>query len=299
MKKLKLQKILFYLSFLIFVVFISILFNYKNSKEITPTTPKNQTLNSENLPLQVYFLDVGKADCAYINCDGKNILIDSGDKEPAGVVSEFLKKQNIEKLDLVAISHPHRDHIGQMLDIIKKFKIEKIIDSKTPKKLISGYTTYAKILNLISDKSILKKTVTPNDTFKIGDLHFEVFGPIKKDDSNLNNNSLVIKIAYKKVSFLFTGDAEKSEESDIIKSGKNLKSDVLKVGHHGSTTSNTYKFLKCVSPKYAVISGVPKEKIVTRLNSFCEKIYRTDKDGTVKAYSDGENINFKTEKSVA
>ena len=109
----------------------------------------------------------------------------------------------------------------------------------------------------------------------------------------------VIKIAYKKVSFLFTGDAEKSEESDIIKSGKNLKSDVLKVGHHGSTTSNTYKFLKCVSPKYAVISGVPKEKIVTRLNSFCEKIYRTDKDGTVKAYSDGENINFKTEKSVA
>lgn len=299
MKNFKLKKILFYSSFLVFVALVSILFNYKNSKEITPTAPENQTLNSENLPLQIYFLDVGKADCAYINCNGKNILIDSGDKEPAGAVTEFLKKQNIEKLDLVAISHPHRDHIGQMLDVIKKFKIEKIIDSKTPQKLISGYTTYKKILNLISEKSILKKTVTPNDTFKIGDLHFEIFGPIKKDESNLNNNSLVIKITYKKVSFLFTGDAEKSEEADIIKSGKNLKSDVLKVAHHGSMTSSTYKFLKCVLPKYAVISGVPKEKVIIRLNEFCDKIYRTDKNGTIKAYSDGENINFKTEKSVA
>ena len=299
MKNFKLKKILFYSSFLVFVALASILFNYKNSKEITPQAPENQALNSENLPLQVYFLDVGKADCAYINCDGKNILIDSGDKEPAGAVTEFLKKQNIEKLDLVAISHPHRDHIGQMLDVINKFKIEKIIDSKTPKNLISGYTTYKKILNLISEKSILKKTVTPNDTFKIGDLHFEIFGPIKKDESNLNNNSLVIKITYKKVSFLFTGDAEKSEEADIIKSGKNLKSDVLKVAHHGSTTSSTYKFLKCVLPKYAVISGVPKEKVMIKLNEFCDKIYRTDKNGTIKAYSDGENINFKTEKSVA
>lgn len=299
MKNFKLKKILFYSSFLVFVALASILFNYKNSKEITPQAPENQALNSENLPLQVYFLDVGKADCAYINCDGKNILIDSGDKEPAGAVTEFLKKQNIEKLDLVAISHPHRDHIGQMLDVINKFKIEKIIDSKTPKNLISGYTTYKKILNLISEKSILKKTVAPNDTFKIGDLHFEIFGPIKKDESNLNNNSLVIKITYKKVSFLFTGDAEKSEEADIIKSGKNLKSDVLKVAHHGSTTSSTYKFLKCVLPKYAVISGVPKEKVIIRLNEFCDKIYRTDKNGTIKAYSDGENINFKTEKSVA
>lgn len=299
MKNFKLKKILFYSSFLVFVALTSILFNYKNSKEITPQAPENQALNSENLPLQVYFLDVGKADCAYINCDGKNILIDSGDKEPAGAVTEFLKKQDIEKLDLVAISHPHRDHIGQMLDVINKFKIEKIIDSKIPKNLISGYTTYKKILNLISEKSILKKTVTPNDTFKIGDLHFEIFGPIKKDESNLNNNSLVIKITYKKVSFLFTGDAEKSEEADIIKSGKNLKSDVLKVAHHGSTTSSTYKFLKCVLPKYAVISGVPKEKVMIRLNEFCDKIYRTDKNGTIKAYSDGENINFKTEKSVA
>lgn len=299
MKNFKLKKILFYSSFLVFVALTSILFNYKNSKEITPQAPENQALNSENLPLQVYFLDVGKADCAYINCDGKNILIDSGDKEPAGAVTEFLKKQDIEKLDLVAISHPHRDHIGQMLDVINKFKIEKIIDSKIPKNLISGYTTYKKILNLISEKSILKKTITPNDTFKIGDLHFEIFGPIKKDESNLNNNSLVIKITYKKVSFLFTGDAEKSEEADIIKSGKNLKSDVLKVAHHGSTTSSTYKFLKCVLPKYAVISGVPKEKVMIRLNEFCDKIYRTDKNGTIKAYSDGENINFKTEKSVA
>ena len=129
----------------------------------------------------------------------------------------------------------------------------------------------------------------------------EILAPINYHNK-LNSNSIVMKITYGEVSFLFTGDAEKPEEEDIINSGENLKSTVLKVGHHGSKTSSSYNFLSKVKPAYAVISvapdksNLPKEIILNRLNKFCDKIYRTDENGTVIMRTDGKKIKFETEK---
>jgi competence protein ComEC len=145
------------------------------------------------------------------------------------------------------------------------------------------------------------KIAIPGEKFEIGDMKIEIFGPISENEI-VNNNSVVVKITYNSVSFLFVGDAEKAEETDLINSGYDLNSTVLKVGHHGSKTSSTYKFLGKVSPKYAVISvgpdksNLPKEKVLKRLEKFSDHIYRTDKNGTIIFLTDGKKIEVKTEK---
>ena len=286
---------------------LSLILSYGNLKHLSwnqifdYTKISDNTTKNHDYPMHVHFLNVGKADCAYIKCEDKNILIDAADKDFSDTVVEYLKRLNVEKFDLVAISHPHRDHIGQMDKVIETFKIDKFIEPKVPKNIMPTSVTYENMLTALNKHSVNLKTAKANEKFKIGNLKFEILGPISAGKS-LNNNSLVLKITYKNISFLFTGDAEQPEESAIINAGFNLKSTVLKVAHHGSNTSSTYKFLGKVSPKYAVISvgpdrsNLPKEKTLKRLNKFCDKIYRTDMNGTVIFLTDGEKIEVKTEK---
>ncbi len=275
--------------------------NFSWNKIFDYTNLSDNTTKNHDYPMHVHFLNVGKADCAYIKCEDKNILIDAADKDFSDTVVEYLKRLNVKKFDLVAISHPHRDHIGQMDKVIETFKIDKFIEPKVPKNIMPTSVTYENMLTALNKHSVNLKTAKANEKFKIGNLKFEILGPISAGKS-LNNNSLVLKITYKNISFLFTGDAEQPEESEIINAGFNLKSTVLKVAHHGSNTSSTYKFLGKVSPKYAVISvgpdrsNLPKEKTLKRLNKFCSNIYRTDMNGTVIFLTDGEKIEVKTEK---
>lgn len=247
----------------------------------------------------VHFLDVGDADCSYIKCGNVNILIDAADKEPKGKIVNYLKNQGVEKLDLVVATHPHRDHIGQMSEVLDNFEVAQFIEPEIPEEANAVTVTYERMLEALAKKKISASLVSAGFSATVGDLKIEVVGPISHDSENLNNNSVVLRITYKNVRFLFTGDAEKAEEQEILTENYDIKADVLKVGHHGSSTSTALKFLHAVSPKYAVIS-VSKDKhrtrkpyVLDRLKKFCgNDIYVTGECGNVIASTDGESIKF-------
>lgn len=273
------------------------IFSFQEIAETKHEDNKNSIVSGD---MTVHFLDVGDADCSYIKCGDINILIDAADKEPKGKVVNYLKNQGVEKLDLVVATHPHRDHIGQMSDVLENFEVAQFIEPEIPEKSNAVTVTYERMLEVLADKKIGANLVTAGFNTVLGDVKIEIVGPISHDNENLNNNSVVLRIIYKSVRFLFTGDAEKAEEQEILSKKYDISADVLKVGHHGSTTSTTQKFLHAVSPKYAVIS-VSKDKhrirkpyVIDRLKKFCgDDIYVTGESGNIIALTDGENIEFK------
>ncbi len=273
--------------------------NIFSSNEISESKYENEENGSVIGDMAVHFLDVGDADCSYIKCGEVNILIDAADKEPKGKVVNYLKNQGVEKLDLVVATHPHRDHIGQMSEVLDNFEVSQFIEPEIPEEANAVTVTYERMLETLANKNISANLVSAGFSADIGDLKIEVLGPISQDSENLNNNSVVLRITYKNVRFLFMGDAEKAEEQEILSKNYDIKSDILKVGHHGSTTSTTQKFLHEVSPKYAVVS-VSKDKhrarkpyVMDRLKKFCgDDIYVTGECGNVIASTDGEKINF-------
>lgn len=258
-------------------------------------------VNYEDYPLSVHILNVGKADAIYIKSNDKNILIDSGDTDTKDQVIQYLNNNKIQQFDLIIATHPHKDHIAGMDNIINTFPINRFIMPKLSETIIPTTKTYNSMINSLKDNNITVESPVAGDNFKIGEINIDILGPIKEYD-NLNNNSVIAKLAYKNTSFLFVGDAEKEAETDLISSGANLKSTVLKVGHHGSKTSTTQKFLNAVNPEYSVISvgpdsnNLPKDSIINRLKNNNIKTYRTDKSGTIIFTSDGDNINVFTEK---
>ena len=308
LKKFSKNKIL-YLILGVAFLFTAIFSNCENTQGFKIKNISNSSLfnnekeNTENISedLQVHFLDVGKADLIYIKFKNHNIIIDAADREPNSIVTEYLKKQDVSKIDLAAVSHVHRDHIGQMAEVIKNFHVEKFIMSEIPESLIPTGKIYEKMLLALKEKEVNSKIAKAGENFEIEDLKMEVLCPVK-EGKNLNDTSLVLKKIYKDVSFLFTGGAEKTEESDIINAKYNLKADVLKVGHHGSRTSSSENFLKKVSPKFAVISvgpdknNLPKEEILKRIQKYCKNIHRTDLNGNIIISTDGKSIKVKSEK---
>lgn len=250
--------------------------------------------------LHVFYVDVGQGDCSFIYLpNGKNMLIDAGEKDYGSKIIRALKEKGINKIDFLVATHPHSDHIGGMTQIVNFFDIDKIYMPK----VAHTTETYQSLLNAIGRKEMKIHTAKAGvEIFNEENLSAIFVAPNSSDYDDLNNYSAVIKLTYGKNSFVFTGDAEKKSEDEIR---TNIKCDVLKVGHHGSSSSTTANFLKKTEPKYAVIScgagndyGHPSEKVLARLNKSKAKIYRTDICGTVEAVSDGENIIFYTEKEV-
>lgn len=264
---------------------------------------ENKENEKKDYDMSVHFLDVGKADCIYINFKGHNILIDAADKEPMSIVAEYLKKQNIDKFDYIFVSHPHRDHIGQMADVIKEYEINNFVESEVPEEVIPTGYTYEKMLKALKNKKVNTMFLKDGEKFEIDGLKIETLAPISPDKKNINNDSLVLKITYNDVKFLFMGDAEKQEESDILKKGYDVKADVIKIGHHGSRTSSSENFLKKVLPQYAIIcvgpdkSNLPKEEILNRIKKFCPNIYRTDLNGNIVVSTNGKDISVDLEKN--
>ncbi len=275
-------------------------FNYISpTKEVIAYSEEGRELTEEKM--SVHIIDVGKADSIYINSGDKNILVDAGDIDTSNKVLEYLKKRDVKKLDLVVVSHPHKDHIGGMRDIINEIQIERFMMPEVPDDIIPTGKTYESMLLALDKNNIKVDKPICGDSFKIGDMELNILSPSKQYDK-LNNNSIVIKLKYGSKSFLLTGDAEKEAENDIIKSGYDLKSDVLKVGHHGSKTSSTQNFLNAVSPKYAAISvgennkNLPRYSVVSRIEQSNITIFRTDINGDIVFVTDGNNIDVKVEK---
>ncbi len=256
---------------------------------------------AEDYPMSVHVIDVGKADSIFITCEGKNILIDAGETDIHKGVYEYLRRRNIKELDFLVLTHQHSDHVGCMAHIVRNLRVKKFMMPNLKEDTIPTFKSYERLLLALDRKNMSISKPEPGSTFNIGNLKVDVLAPLKQYD-NMNNNSVVLKLTYKEKSFLFTGDASRESERDMIAAGYNLKADVLKVGHHGSKTSSTQAFLNKVQPAYAVISvgedrsKLPKKEIIDRLKKNNIKTYRTDLDGTVVIASDGYNLKFFCEK---
>lgn len=246
--------------------------------------------------LQVHYIDVGQADSILILQGTHAMLIDAGNNDDYDLVYKYLDKQGIKNLEYVVGTHPHEDHIGGLDYIINNFNIGKIF---LPKNAKSNTKTYTDVLKAISNKGLKAISPIPDTSFKLGEAACTILAPNSGSYDNLNNYSVVVKIEFGDTSFLFEGDAEALSEMEMVNKGYNLKADVLKVGHHGSSSSTCAKFLAKVQPKYAVISvgkdnsyGHPQKGTMDRLKNSKVKVFRTDECGTIVALSDGRNITF-------
>lgn len=270
----------------IFIVIIFILFfNLNNNANF-----KNKMI--------IHYIDVGQGDCILIQVNNKNLLIDSGPSTNRKYLLNYLKKINIKKFDYIIATHPHDDHIGNMDTIIKRYNVEKFYSPK----VTTSSDTFDSLLSALVDKNlkinVLKKGSSQINLGKNANL--KVLSP-KKDftSDNLNNYSPIIKINFLNNSFLFTGDAETSDENLVLFENNDLKADVLKVGHHGSSTSTSLDFLNSVDPSVAIISvgknnsyGHPSQKVLSLLDESNIKTLRTDISGNIIVISDGKNISI-------
>lgn len=254
--------------------------------------------------LTVRFLDIGQGDAELIQLpSGETILIDSGDRGSATV--ELLKRHGVREIDLLVATHPHADHIGEMRDIMRAFKVKELWDS--------GFShttkTYADMLQERKDQGIKFLKPRRGDTRKIGDALLEVLNPSNDlPDDNANNASLVVRLTFGNMRFLFTGDAEKESWQQMIDSEKDsLRADLLKSAHHGSSNANNEDILDAVSPKIITISCKqgndyhhPHQEVMQLLREREGiKLYRTDMEGTITATSDGKTIEVTTEKQIS
>lgn len=251
--------------------------------------------------LSVHFLNVGCADSIYINCGEYDVLIDAGNEGINNKPVAYLRENGVEKLDLIIATHPDKDHIGGMADVVEAFAVERFWTPQLKPKLVPTSGFYTDLLDGLDRRSVPVTNPWAGKQLKLGDLLFTVLSPSKLY-SDTNDSSLVVRLSFGKNSFLFTGDAEKKAEGDMLKSGMNLKADVLKVGHHGSKSSSSKDFLKAVDPQYAVISvgdnsyGLPRKAVIKRIEKLGTTVYRTDRYGTVVFYSDGEALTVHTQR---
>ncbi len=265
---------------------------------------RHDDLIYKETPFSVHFIDVGQGDCELVVSDDRNVLIDAGEKDRGNVVVRYLKKLGIKKLDYVIATHPHTDHIGGMVDVFDNFDVGCIIMPYIPKNLIPTNITYKKFLKKIKEKNISVKKAQNRQVFNLGEGTLNIIGPIGQNYENLNNFSVGALFFHSGYSFLLCGDMEKSAEKDVLNSNQNIKADVFKLSHHGSSTSNTKQFLEAVKPKYCVAEvGLnnsyrhPHKKVLKVLEKLnIDKIFRTDLNGTIVFMIKDKKLCYKVEK---
>lgn len=273
----------------------------------TPLSHESEPDKDAVLPvkgrLSVVFLNVGNADCIFVQSpSGKTMLVDAGESGAFSVISDYLQRAGVTRIDVLVATHPHNDHIGGMRKVVENYEIGAIYMPK----VTHNTNTYEKLLNAINDKGMKIKVARGGKESTIpfdDDVSVRILAPLREEYADLNDYSVVLRLDYKSASFLLTGDIESVSEGDLVAEYPELlRTDVLKVPHHGSSSSSTKEFLAAVKPDYAVIScekdsdyGHPAPDVLQRLEDAGAKYYRTDLYGTIAFITDGNAFTIRTE----
>ena len=269
----------------------------------SPTVPSASTTTAADVTgeLQVHYIDVGQGDSILILApDGTVMLIDGGESKSGAL--DYLRTKGITHIDLMVATHPHADHIGGLVDVLNALPVSEVVTNGAPTTTL----TYEHFLDGIANAKAVYKEAKRGDTLVLGSLTFDVLSPEGPGGDDLNEGSLVLRLVFGKVAFLFDGDAGQEAEAGMLATGEDVQAQILKVGHHGSNSASSPPFLSAVKPEVAVYCcgvgnsyGHPHEETMTALADVGAKIYGTDVNGTVVVGSDGATYQVDTEKGGA
>ena len=257
--------------------------------------------SGEESGFSIHFIDVGQADAAVILCDGEVLMIDGGNVGDSSLIYSYLTRTlGLDHIDYMIGTHAHEDHIGGLAAALNACTVGRVYSPVTAydSEAFRDFKRYAE--NQVGSLTIPRV----GDSFNVGSATVQFLSPVYQYDDT-NDTSIVVRIVYGNTSFLFTGDAGWEPEHDMVESGYDLTATLLKVGHHGSNTSSSYVFIREIMPQYAVISvgegnayGHPTEDTLSRLRDAGATVYRTDLQGNIICYSDGNSLTFVTEKDA-
>lgn len=248
--------------------------------------------------LQMHVIDVGQGDSILFLQKDCVMLVDSGAKNKSTYVIEYLKQLGISKINILVGTHAHEDHMGGMSEIIRNFEIETLY---TPDHTKDTITTkwYMDFLDAVAEKEVNWEYPKLAQKFYLGSAMIQVVSEGVKEDTNLNNQSIGLRVSFGDTDIVLTGDAEEKAERQMLSSGLDLEAEIYKVAHHGSDTSTSEDFLEEINPQYAIISvgkdnsyGHPTESVIQRLEKKNIEVHRTDEEGNIVILTDGKNVTF-------
>ena len=275
----------------------------KEEPESIIETEESIINSKENDELKVYFIDVGQADSILIKISNdENILIDGGNNADGNYLVKYLTSIGVEHIDTIVATHPHEDHIGGLDTIMDNIPTDKIYLPYIKDADIPTTKTYKEFLESIYKNELIVCESKNNEyIYDVGDVKLQIISPDDITTGELNDYSIVTRLQFHNNSFLFTGDASININNYIMSNYDKdfFDIDVLKVGHHGSSTSTDDKWLKTLTPEYGIIMcgegneyGHPHKEILDLLNYNNVNVLRTDIDGTIIITSDGNNIKI-------
>ena len=260
--------------------------------------PENvRTVLAADGSMTVHFLDVGQGLSILVQSEGQNLLYDGGPRSASSYVVSYLQEQNVSEINYMISSHYDEDHVSGLIGCLNAFQVDHVIGAD----YIHDSSLYDSFMESVSAQGLEVEHPCVGTEYEFGSGEFTVLSP-KEISKDSNANSVAIKLTNGENSFIFTGDADYHSEADMAASGIDLDCDVLSVGHHGSATATSWDFLQAAVPEFAVIScgagniyGHPDADTMEKLSDMDIRIYRTDKQGTIVASSDGNNISWNME----
>lgn len=297
------KKILRSIIILVILVALSLLATYfaPYIKENFGETPREPIPVGDGEYIEIHVIDVGQGDSILISTSAGYMLIDSGPSSAEQDLKNYLTDMDVEKLEYVVFTHPDADHIGNADMILTDYTVSNVIMPDHSKET----QTYKNMMDAFNASGATLVSPEPSYEFEMGAMTVTVLGPVEDSYKSTNDYSVVMRLDFGETSFMMTGDAEEIAEQDILElfGADVLDCDVLKVGHHGSTTATSQEFLDAVTPELSLIScgegnkyGHPHAETLTKLTAASSEIYRTDEWGSIVLVSDGTDITVQPKK---